>query len=115
MRYRSYLRCKPPRDSQQQESGLNLKRREFCGAYRKQYVIEELHGEKVVRRRPGVSVKTCIKVASTAQTGGTGRLDAPEVSHPLCREASCHRHTGREMLAVPNIVSGRCSPEATEH
>lgn len=50
---------------------------------RKQYRIEELEGTKVVKRRPGVSVKTCIKIASTAQSGGTGSLEAPEVTHGI--------------------------------
>lgn len=46
---------------------------------RKQYSIDELQGSKIVRRRPGVTTKTCIKIASTAQAGGSGSVEAPEV------------------------------------
>lgn len=50
---------------------------------RKQYSIDELQGSKIVRRRPGVTTRTCIKIASTAQAGGSGNVDAPEVNETL--------------------------------
>ena len=50
---------------------------------RKQYSIDELEGNKILRRRPGVTTKTCIKVASVPQANNSGKLEAPEVSLPV--------------------------------
>jgi len=55
------------------------------GTTKKKYSVEELEGEKVVKRRPGITARSCIKIASTAQSAGSGKLDAPEKS--ICRSA----------------------------
>ena len=54
---------------------------------RKKYSVEELDGEKIVKRRPGVTARTCVKIALTAQSGGSGDLEAPEVPTSFPRPA----------------------------
>lgn len=48
--------------------------------YRKKFVIEEMEGNKVLKRRKGITTKTCVKVASNGQTDSSGKIVAPIVS-----------------------------------
>jgi len=72
---------------------------------RKKYSVEELEGEKVVKRRPGITARSCIKIASTAQSAGSGKLDAPEVSpNP---NAPTHQGIILGTVLRPWVVSGQ--------